>query len=185
MRCSEDSSDESSGRSDNRGRDLQKRPKSTAIKQSGVSCAQSNAKNPLSTHASSHAIWEMRRSAKDSSPGKAQWHLSDITFHSPSANVSFLTALFRARSDLEILSPRHAVKLLENVVGKARRLDDITIKPLTLDTWFLMSLVDYISDVAERRTGQPVSALPSLQANRTDTASPRYDGKPSDDFGIA
>lgn len=114
------------------------------------------------------------------SPEKAQWHLSDITFHSPSANVSFLTALFRRRGDLEILSPSRAAKLLEDVVGKAIKLDDITIKPLTPDTWFLMSLVDYIFDVAERGTGQPLSAQTSLQPNRAESASPQDYGKPSD-----
>ena len=149
-----------------------------------VSRPRPNAENPSSTHAPPHSIWRTRHSDKGFSPGKAQWYLSQITFHSLSASVSFLTAFFRACSDLGsdqvLLSPSGATNLLENVMGQAiEKLDDVTIKQLTPDTCFLTGLVD--SDVAGRGTDQPVSALPSLQANRADTASPRDDGRPSDD----
>jgi hypothetical protein len=106
---------------------------------------------------------------------------TDIAFHSLSTDVSFLTAIFRARSGPEILSASHAAKLLESVVGYTTKLNDITIKPLTPDTWFLTTLVYHYSDIALRGTGRPVSALPSLKLNRADAASPRDDGGPSDD----
>ncbi|KAF2726390.1 hypothetical protein EJ04DRAFT_571340 [Polyplosphaeria fusca] len=50
-------------------------------------------------------------SANRISPVKAQWRLSDITFYSLSADVSFLTVLFRARGGSGILSASNAAKL--------------------------------------------------------------------------
>ncbi|KAF2257933.1 hypothetical protein CC78DRAFT_162215 [Lojkania enalia] len=156
-----------------------KGPKSIGSNQSSVWCPQSNAENPSSTTAP-HANRGTRFSAKSVSTGQVQWHLSDVVFHSLSADMSFLTALFRTRRGTGILSTSYAVKLLENVVGHPTKLD-ITLKPLTPDTWFLMSLIDHISDGAGQGIGQLVPALPSLQVNRVDTTFPLDDGRLNDD----
>lgn len=66
-------------------------------------------------------------------------------------------------------------------MDQAINLDDITIRPLTPDTWFLTSHVDYIIDVTRRRTGQPASTLPILQLDKPSddvddkTSSDNYD----------
>lgn len=90
----------------------------------------------------------------------------------------FLTAIFRACGRPEILSTSHAATLLKNTVGGSTSLEDITLKPVTSDTWFLTGLVDH-SDGAGQRTGQPVPSLPRLQAN---TASPLDDSQSDDDI---
>ncbi|RYO04410.1 hypothetical protein AA0121_g12780 [Alternaria tenuissima] len=183
MRYGENSSGESSGGSDNRSRHRRKGPNSMASEQASVSCSsRSNAENSSFNLAPSHANWRTKRSAEYISPGKTQWRLTDIAFHSLPADVSFVTTLFRAGTGVGILSPSYAVKLLENAVGQAIKLEDVTIKLLTPDTWFLTSFVDYASDVAGLETDQPVSALSSLRLNRADVAPARQHGRPSDDI---
>lgn len=180
MRYGEHSSDESSGGSDNRGCHRRVGRSSMAGRQASVSCSsRSNAEN-ASFLAPSHARWGTKRYTEYNSPGKPRWCLSDITFHSLPADVSFVTTLFRAGSSAGILSPNYAVKLLENAVGQAMNLEDVTIKLLTPDTWLLTSLVDCASDVAGLEIDQSVSALSSLRLNRADVAPARQHGRPSD-----
>jgi hypothetical protein len=176
----DESIDESSGGSDNRDCYRRKGPKPIATRQASVSC--SSRSNTLSNPALPHAVWKQKRSAKCNLPGKAQWHPSDITFHSLPVGMSFLTALFRGYSSSGILSSSCAVKLLENAVGQAIEFEDVTIKLLTPGTWFLTGLVDCNSDVARPGIGQPVSTLSSLQPKRADVATARQHGRPSYDI---
>jgi hypothetical protein len=92
--------------------------------------------------------------------------------------VSFLTAIFRTRSGPEVLSISCAAGVLKNCLGRVRRLEDITIKLLTPDTWFLTALVECASDAATLETDQLLSTLSSLQLNRADVLPERY-GRPS------
>lgn len=81
MRYGEDSSDESSGGSDNRGRRRRKGPNSMASRQASVSCSsRSNAKNSSSNLAPSHASWRTKRLAEYILPRKTHWRLLNIAF---------------------------------------------------------------------------------------------------------
>ena len=62
------------------------------------------------------------------------------------------------------LSTSQAVTLLENVVGYPAKFDNVTVKPLTSDIWFVTSLLYYPSDTAGRRIDQPTPDFPSLPA---------------------
>lgn len=63
-----------------------------------------------------------------------------------------------------ILSTSQAVTLLENVVGYPAKFDNVTVKPLTSDIWFVTSLLYYPSDTAGRRIDRPTPDFPSLPA---------------------
>jgi hypothetical protein len=170
-------SDESGEESDDQDRHL--RVQSKRIASRPVSCSQSNTKNSLFTHAPLQADRKTRHVTKSIAARKAEWYAADVTIHSLSADLSFLTALFRTRSGPGVLSPSCAASVLKNRLGQVVRLADITIKLLTPDTWFLTSLVECASDAAALETGQPVSALSSLQLNRADVALAQRYSRPS------
>lgn len=69
------------------------------------------------------------------------------------------------------LSTSQAFTLLENVVGYNMKLDNITVKPLALETWFLTCFMHCLFDTASRQIGQLAPTLPSLPATRTDAVS--------------
>ncbi|KAF2475404.1 uncharacterized protein BDR25DRAFT_310783 [Lindgomyces ingoldianus] len=150
MCCGKDSSAESSEGSGEWGRHLRKGRKPMGSNQGSVWCSRLNAKNPSSTPAPLHANRKTRLSAKGVSPGQIQWHLLDIAFHSLSAYVSFLIAIFRAYSGPGMISTSHAVTLLKSI-------------------W-----------CSGCGIGQPLLAPSSLPLNRADTASPRDYGRPRD-----
>lgn len=156
-----------------RALDLRNRLKPPASTQSISSCFRSGTERSSTTHAPPQAIWTRRRSARRYSSGTTQWNLSDIAFHPLSDGVSFLTALFRAGGPA-ILSSACAVKILKSILGRALKLDDIIIKPLTSDTWFLTSR----SDASGRRMCQSASAPPN---SRLDTPSDEGSDEGSDD----
>ncbi|KAF5846100.1 hypothetical protein GGP41_008634 [Bipolaris sorokiniana] len=178
MLYGDDSSGESSEESHNRGRYYPKGLKPTATRQASALCPprSSTPSNPTPRH----KICKQKRSEECILPRQAQWHLSDITFHSLPVDMSFLTASFRGYSSSDILSSVCAVKLLENVVGRALKLKDVTIKLLIPGTWFLTGLVDRNSDVAGFGIDQLVSAPSSVQLGRADTILARHHGGPSD-----
>ncbi|KAF2726764.1 hypothetical protein EJ04DRAFT_557794 [Polyplosphaeria fusca] len=166
--------DGSSEGSDYQTHNLPKGPKSIVSNRGhiGYSCAQDE--ELLATHAPPHTTnW--------TPPVEAQWHLSGTTLHSISAEMSFLTALFRARSGSGILSASHAVKLLENVVGLSMKLDDATIRFLAPDTWVLTSLVGHLPGVAGGGTGQSSFVLPGLRSGRAATTPHLEYGRSSND----
>jgi hypothetical protein len=100
-----------------------------------VACSQSNTKNSSSIHALPQADGKTRHT-RSIAAGTTEWYASNVTFHSLSTDMSFLTALFRTRSGPGFLSTSCAASVLKNHLGRVGRLSDITIKLLTPDTWF-------------------------------------------------
>jgi hypothetical protein len=147
---------------ENPHRRLRNRPRPITSRQSSVSYSRSNAQTLSSTHTASQASWTTRSFTEGASLGKTRWSVSDFAFRPLSDEEFFLTAFFRDCNGSGILSPSHAAKVLKNVVGQALELDDITIKLLGLDTWFLTSRVKYYSKIAGRKSGQSEPALPIL-----------------------
>jgi hypothetical protein len=163
---SKDSSNESGEESD--GQDRHFRLRSRRIASRPVSWSRANAKNSSTTHAPLQADRKTRHVTKSIAAGNAEWYASSVTFHSLSADGSFLTALLRTCSGPALLSTSCAADVLENRLGQAIRLYDITIKLLEPDTWFLASFVGYPSDVdvSGRETCQPASAIPGLRESQ-------------------
>lgn len=131
--------------------------------------SRAKAEKPLSAPAPVDAKRNTMCSARLLPPGQMQWRISDLSFHSLSVDMSYLTAIIRARNGLEVLSTGQAVTLLKNIVGNPLKLENITIKPLTPDTWFLAGFVDLFTDPAGCGRGQP---LP----DQSNTASGRNQG---------
>ncbi|KAF1978217.1 hypothetical protein BU23DRAFT_654700 [Bimuria novae-zelandiae CBS 107.79] len=163
----------SSEESYNRGRPFRKRLKAMGSNESSIHS---------SAPATPHANRQARFSVKGVLPEEVQWHLSGITFHSLSADVSLLTAIFRTRGVPGILTTSHAVNLLKRAMGDFTKLDNIAICPFTSNTWFLTSLA-YLRTGGDAGcgTGRPLPAPSSLPMNRAYTASLRDHGRPRDD----
>jgi hypothetical protein len=172
---------ESSEESEYQTQSIQKRRKLIGSNSGNTSTLYTADAEPSATHAPPHTNKPTWPSADRISPIKAQWHLSDITFYSLSADVSFLTVFFRARGGSGILSASNAVKLLDNVIGQSTKLDDTAIKPLGHDAWLLTSLVSHLPDAAGHGTSQPLSAPSSLQLDRAAITRPLHNRATSSD----
>ncbi|KAF1972135.1 hypothetical protein BU23DRAFT_166499 [Bimuria novae-zelandiae CBS 107.79] len=124
------------------------------------------AEKPLSAPSPVDAKRETRWSDKLIPPRQMQWRISDLSFHSLSVDMSYLTAIIRARNGLGVLPTGQAVTLLKNIVGNLLKLENITIKPLTSDTWFLAGFVDLLTDPAGCGRSQPLRALLNTVSER-------------------
>jgi hypothetical protein len=116
-------------------------------------------------------------------PAQAQRQLPSIVIYPVSSSKMFLTAIFRDWGDMGMLSTSQAVSLIENHVGRRRKLENITITLLTPDTWFLACFLysDAVSlSASGSQTDQPAPASLGLLATRTDSAAALDDNMSSD-----
>jgi hypothetical protein len=172
----DNSSNESSREKKGGGNYNRKRPKRFRSRKGSTGCSRPITQNPSSTRARPQPNRKVGPSSTNGpSHGRVQWHPSLIAFHPLSADVSFFTALFRARGGREILSTSHAFKLMENVIGHTMKLDDVAIKPLPPDAWFLTALVRKCSKLNR------ANATSSRAARRASAAADDDDGSSSDD----